>query len=173
MGKKGIYIATGIVFALLSATIVWQASTKTKIRYVNFVELYDNFGMKKELEEGFKKSQTSQMAKLDSAKAELSVLSQKLQAQHTVALEEEFTKKRQLFYYQQKSIEGSQEEQMMQYKEQILKRLKQYVAEYAKEKSIDVLLGQDEGFSNLYVHENLNVTTDLLKYVNEKYKGTK
>ncbi len=161
------------LLVLLIASVLYYQQSKTKIRYVNFIELYDSFNMKKELEEGFKKAQSVQVAKMDSLKAELSVLSQNLQGAHERSDEEVFEKKRQLYFYQQKSIEQEQEEQMLQYKDQIIKRLKLYVSDYSKEEGIDVLLGQDEGFSTLYAKESLNVTQDLLKYVNEKYKGTR
>lgn len=57
------------------------------------------------------------------------------------------------------------------YTENIWQNLNQYVADYAKEKDLDVVFGANGSGVLMYADSMLNKTDEVVQYVNSKYEG--
>lgn len=54
---------------------------------------------------------------------------------------------------------------------QIWSRIKSYSIEFSKEKKYQLIIGSDAKQNILFADENIDVTNELLNYINKKYEG--
>jgi Skp family chaperone for outer membrane proteins len=140
-----------------------------KTAYVEVSELYNTFEMKKEMEVKFQKTQKERERILDSMKVELNALSRSIELsdKKNAADITEFYKKRENLELKQEQFDADTEAMAEEFKSQIWKRLDQYIEEYGKSKNYDYLYGVDDS----YHKKGNDITEDLKKYLQEKYKG--
>ncbi|MCU0415791.1 MAG: OmpH family outer membrane protein [Cytophagaceae bacterium] len=53
----------------------------------------------------------------------------------------------------------------------IWSQINQYVSEFGKERDYDLIFGANGNGSIMYADSSLNITPEVLKYINEKYSG--
>ena len=89
---------------------------------------------------------------------------------------------------QKRAAELQQKEQELQYKQQtiaqglqtesgeemelILTKVKEQIAEYAKKNNLDFVLNTEDASTVVYAKEGYNITDQILKELNDKYKGS-
>ncbi|MDR2222687.1 MAG: OmpH family outer membrane protein [Flavobacteriaceae bacterium] len=89
---------------------------------------------------------------------------------------------------QQKGMELQKREQELQYKQQsllqglqvesakemdsVVKKVKGYIGDYAKKKNLDYVFNTEEASTIVYGKEQYNITEEILKELNAKYKGS-
>ncbi len=172
MKKKVIIIAFSVaVFCVLGSAIYLWVLPKTA--YVEVANLYDSFEMKKELETKFQKTQKEREKILDSLKTELSFISRKIEisGRKNTSEIEEFYKKRENIELKQQQFDEDTDAMAEEFKSQIWKRLNQYIDDYGKAKGYDYLYGVDNSYTFLYHKKGNDITEDLKKYVEQRYKG--
>lgn len=158
----------------LAATILFVLKKQKKIAYVNALELYDGFEMKKELEQSFIKVQSGRKAQLDSLELELRMLNAQLESSGSKSgLIQVFEIRRDSYLQKKQQFEEDNGLMQEQYNSNIRKQLNQYVADYGKEHNYDYLLGADGSGALMYAKETADVTKEVLSYINDKYKGIK
>lgn len=158
----------------LAATLLFVSKTQKKIAYVNALELYDGFEMKKELEQSFIKVQSGRKAQLDSLELELRMLNAQLESSGSKSgLIQVFEIRRDSYLQKKQQFEEDNGLMQEQYNSNIRKQLNQYVADYGKEHKYDYLLGADGSGALMYAKETADVTKEVLNYINDKYKGIK
>jgi outer membrane protein len=57
------------------------------------------------------------------------------------------------------------------YRNEINIQINKYVEEYAKENNYDVILGGNGSGNIMYLKNDINITDDVLVYINKKYNG--
>ena len=166
---KKIIIVTGSVIILAVIAVLFFKNTK-KTGYINTYELYDQFKLKKELEDKLKKTQLSRQSLLDSIKAKLQftignpALSDQERSEKASALKESY-------YMKEKQFDQENQAQVQQYDDQVWEQLNQYVKEYGKEKNYKYILGANGQGSLMYADEETEITKEVLEFVNNKYDG--
>ncbi|WP_278008810.1 OmpH family outer membrane protein [Flavobacterium gyeonganense] len=50
-------------------------------------------------------------------------------------------------------------------------RIKSYTAEFSKEKNYELVIGTDSKQDVLFADEKIDITNELLVYINKKYEG--
>lgn len=133
-----------------------------EIVYVDTVKLFDGFMMTKEMKRAGEKEYNSRKLIVDN-------IYSNLQSPTITASE-----KKELM---QQFIQGKEElEQFNQTfaSEQtikILSRIKSYTAEFSKDKNYQLVVGSDNKQTILFADEKIDITNELLTYLNKKYEG--
>lgn len=81
-------------------------------------------------------------------------------------------KERELFNYTQ-AIESKAQEEDNKMMQSVLNQVNSYVEEYGKKHGYDVILGTSTSGSVLFARKELDVTDEILKGLNESYRGKK
>lgn len=133
-----------------------------EIVYVDTVKLFDGFVMTKEMKRVGEKEFNSRKLVLDNLYSNLQ--SPTISASEKKELMEQF-------------IQGKEElEQFNQtfaaeQTTKIWSRIKSYTAEFSKDKNYQLVVGSDNKQAVLFADEKIDVTNDLLTYLNKKYEG--
>jgi outer membrane protein len=170
-----------IAILALSVTVLScnQSSTsgEYKTAYIDTSKLMEETTEAKDIEAKYK-------AKAEEMGAQLKVEATKLEGEKN-SFEASAQKNGQV-WAQQKYSELQQREQQLQYAQQgmlqqlqgesgkemdsLVTKLKKVFKEYGKEKGYDYIYGTGEAATVLYAKESYDITKDLLKIINDKYK---
>lgn len=169
--KKALVITIVIGSIITLASFVYQ--NKPKIVYVNTYSLYNEFKLKKELEEKLKKTQLSRKVLLDSIKAKIQMLSLKRFDKDEKDIEQKIVSLRDGYFTKEKQFNQESESQAQTYTDQVWEQLNQYIKDYGKENGYDYILGATGQGNLMYAVENKDVSKELIEYANIRYEGGK
>lgn len=133
-----------------------------KIVSVNNLKLFEEFKMTKEMKSIGNKEYSFKKIYLDSLYLKLQ--EQDLEKNTKEILMKEFVSKREEFdqFNQSFAVEES---------DKIWKRINSYAKEFAKNNGYKVVLGLENSREVLYTDESIDVTNELLFFINKKYEG--
>ena len=172
-----------IIAVIALSTILFscnQTSTSTAIKtaYIDTSKLMEESTEAKDIEAKYK-------AKAEEMGAELKVEGTKLEGEKN-SFQANAQKNGQV-WAQQKYAELQQREQQLQYAQQgmlqqlqgesgkemdsLVTKLKKVFKEYGKEKGFDYIYGTGEAATVLYAKDSYDITKDLTKIINDKYKA--
>lgn len=174
---KKIIAALALSAALISCN---QSGTSTALKtaYIDTSKLMEESTEAKDIEAKYKAKAAEMGAELkaEAAKFEAEAASFKKNAMANGQA-----------WAQQKGAELQQKEQQLQYAQQgmmqqlqgesgtemdsLVKKYKKMFKDYGKEKGYDYLLGTGEAATVLYAKDSYDVTKDVIKLVNDKYKS--
>lgn len=179
---KKIILAAAIVASLVSCNKTEQANNAVignNIVYIDSSKLLNEYEQAKDIEAKFK-AKSEQMGKeldteltkfrADVAYFEKNAQSKGMQwAQQTGAALQE--REQRLAYTQQAMLQQLQEESGKEM-DSLVKEIKDFIKEYGKSKGYDYILSTADGASTvLYSKEGQDITDEVLKLLNEKYKA--
>lgn len=179
---KKIILAAAIVTSLVSCNKTEQANNAVignNIVYIDSSKLLNEYEQAKDIEAKFK-AKSEQMGKeldteltkfrADVAYFEKNAQSKGMQwAQQTGAALQE--REQRLAYTQQAMLQQLQEESGKEM-DSLVKEIKDFIKEYGKSKGYDYILSTADGASTvLYSKEGQDITDEVLKLLNEKYKA--
>lgn len=179
LNKKSVWMSLAGVF--FSATVIVSCYSLRKpvsqTAYVDIGIIYNEFGLKKELETKYTNVQSTRKRIIDSLGLELTILSnrvkQNLASDLKDSIGQQFTAKQQEYMYRKQAFESDNDAVTEQYSAQIWKQLNQYITDYGKANGYDYIFGGDGSGSLMYAREGLNITDQVKTYVNQRYKGGK
>ena len=133
-----------------------------EIVYVDTAKLFDGFVMTKEMKRVGEKEFNSRKLVLDNLYSNLqsptiSASEKKELMQQLIQGKEELEQFNQTFATEQTT--------------KIWSRIKSYTAEFSKDKNYQLVVGSDNKQAVLFADEKIDVTNDLLIYLNKKYEG--
>lgn len=166
----------GIIGCATGAIALFISSASPKIAYVQSNELIYNYDGMKEAQQHFQKKQSVWQANLDTLQ---------LDFQRAVNLyNNEFPNLSHQEKQQREAQLRKQEEQLMQYErtlkekagdedqkmsQTLLNQINGYIKEYRDKHNYDVILGTTSEGSVLAGSDRINITQDILQYINTKY----
>lgn len=147
-------LTTYLFFALFSE--------KRVIVYVDSVKLFEGFKMTKEMKRVGEKEFNDRKLVLDNLYSSLqgssvSVLQKKELMQQFIQGKEELEQFNQTFASEQT--------------QKIWSRIRSYTSEFSKDQNYQLIVGSDNKQMVLFADEKIDVTNDLLTYLNKKYEG--
>lgn len=170
-------IALPLVISLMLVAGVWLLPgfflKREKLCYVNNEQLFNEFGMKLELEGQLRKAELSGKARLDSLKMDLDRLDRGLRSM-TKPTKEMAVHYEQLvgeIQYLESDLLHQNEELAAKMNTQIWNQLNQYIKEFAEEHQIDILFGTTAQGNLMFAASGYDVTLEAVRFVNERYKG--
>ena len=165
-----------ILSILLGSGLLIQTISKQqgalKTAYVTNAQLYAEFQLSKELDAQIKAVQLARQATLDSLSLPLDALEQKIIAK--TASEQDiqvFNRMSQAFNLKQQQFAEDNALMVQRSQEQIATQLNQYLEDFTKEQGYDYIFGATGAGSLMGAKEAYNVTDEVLRYANERYKG--
>lgn len=176
MDKKNNTLLIGLMAAVLGLGI-WVAylnATRSKIVFVDSVRLFEEYGMKKDLQKKLDIRKASVQKILDSMKIDLkvryeSMVRRKVKDGTPEAIE--YMKSEQIYFMKEKEYNEDIETASAEYTSQVWKQLNQYMKEYGDQNSIDFIFGAKGDGNLMHARPSVDVTEDVLKFVNAKYEG--
>ena len=173
--NKTIVIIGIILTGIFSAFAYYIKTAIPKTAYIDVKKVYNEFVLKKELESKLTNVQQTRKTIIDSLELQLKILSKQLEilTKRDEQKENVFTEKREEYLVKKKQFDEDNQAMTQQYSDQIMKQLNQYVQDYGKANSYTYIYGADGNGSMMYADDKHNITDEVIKFINEKYKGIK
>ncbi|MEP7265008.1 MAG: OmpH family outer membrane protein [Bacteroidota bacterium] len=164
-----------LAIVLVAAGVVYSIVTRPKSGYIDIHDVYQKFDLKKELEKKFISVRDERKKITDSLELGLKLMETKLRAMKSISDDQaaEFQTKREFFVQKAREFEEDNKQLSAQYDKEILDQLNQYVRDYGAAKGYDYIYGNDSNGSLMYGDKKLEITAEVLEYINAKYKGIK
>jgi outer membrane protein len=147
----------------LGTMLIYHKYVKQQTAYIDIKKVFNNFQMKKELEQRFKTAQVVRDKVLDSLQGNLRIISKILNGQKQSALNidenlvRQFEIRRNEYLKTKERLEEESASLSQKFDSQILERMTEYIMDYGKKNNYDFIYGADGNGS--------------LMYSNDKYKG--
>lgn len=172
--NKRIYIIAFITITFVAIGLfVFYKSSEEKTAYVDINKIFSEFTLKKELEVQLIKVKESRKAVIDSLEFGLKLLSKQIQSENQtnkdkIAL---FEVRREEFIQKKQQFEEDIDAVGKQYDKQIISQMNQYVKDYGNKNGYTYIFGADGSGFLMFSSEQKNITEEVKKYINDRYKG--
>ncbi len=163
-------IKTLVLILLAAAVVVLFYTTfrsHKKLGYIATAKVFDEFSLKKEMENDLKKVQTSRQAYLDSLK----LIVQTLAGGAAKDNDSKISEYKKMYLIKEEQFNQENESVLRSYNDKVWKQLNQYVEDFGKENGYDYLFGTSGQGNLMYAAEGDNVTDAVIDYINKKYNG--
>lgn len=137
---------------------------KNSVVYADNVKLFDGFQMTKEMKRVGEKEFNARKLIVDSLYAE---------TQRADVSEAEKARLVQQFVQNRDQLEQFGQQFASEEAAKIWSRIKSYTETFAAENGYELIVGSDERKTVLYADESVDITPELIHYINTKYEGLK
>lgn len=168
---RKLYLIFLAVIVCLVAMLLWPEQRKSG--YVNIQEVFNQFEYTKQLKREFDIVRSARQNKLDSLNFELKVLAQKLQTGKNNELAASFEVKRKDYLYSKEMFEEDNQALSEKYDDQIHNQMQSYIVDFGKDNNYDYVFGTEELGAVLFAREQFNLTDEVVKYINKRFKAKK
>ncbi len=168
--KKWIGISALIVILVVAAGFMFNK--RASIAYVDLRYLFDNFEYTKELKTDMLRVQGARQKVLDSMEFELKIISKELDANKREDLKRKFEVKKDDLIVARRRFEEDNLALTDQFDKKILTQLNQFVQDYGKDHGYSMIIGTEGSGNVMYAKEDLDISKDVLKFINNRFKGT-
>jgi len=172
---KAIVIGAVISSVISIGGLCYVYKTQPKVAFVRVGYLYDNFDYKKELEAKLDNVAQSRKSITDSLEFKLKLLLKRIQENKKKDDKQigEFNDQKQSYLMKKQQFDDDNQDMSKRYTDEIMKQLNQYVQDYGKANGYTYIFGAEGNGSIMSADDKNDITTTVLDYVNEKYKGKK
>lgn len=158
------FINSAVIALLLCAFSFNHFFNSEEVVYVDNIKIFDGFNMTKEMKKVGEKEFNTRKAILDSLYAKL---------QSNTISEAEKKAMMPQFIQGKEELEQFNQNFALQETEKIWKRINSYVTEFSSENNYKIIIGSENKRDVLYANEKVDITIDLIYYLNNKYEGIK
>lgn len=151
----------GLVLIGIIGYLYYEVHQLKKMAMIDVIRLFNEFDMKKDLEEVEKLRLSKLRKEVDSFENVITIIQQSKKTPDKLLIEQYSSSK---FIFEEEYKNGNQT-----LNEQIWKRLNPLLDEYGKQKGFNLLIGANGMGTVLYHTEYFDVTSDALEFVNKKY----
>lgn len=174
MQKNTILLIVNTVLVLgVIAYLLITSPKKEQLAYLELTKIYSEFSMKKELEAKLRSVQLKRQNILDSLKLDLKMLSREIENGSPNDKEKLmlFAEKKEAYYELDKKFMEDNENTAKMFDEQIFTQINQYTKDFGVKNNYTIIFGADGSGNLMYAKDALNITDEVKKYVNQRYKG--
>lgn len=156
---------TTLLLCCLTGVIVWFINVRSmkKIAVVDAVRLFDSYNMKKDLENGAK-------AKLEADSRQMDSASNKLKMAQAIRNDTAIRTWTNACIFLKQQLQNDYSKTNRDINTQVWKRLNPVINDYGKLKGFHLIIGANGMGTVLYDDSYLDVTDDMIKYVNKRYE---
>lgn len=153
-----------LLYSILAAvTSCGEKSDSSKIVFMNNVRVFEEFAMKKDYDKKMESELSPEANHLDSLETNINAIG-------NTADTLELFRLRKTYYVSQQQYEQKYQTLSTQYTKEVNDRLNEYVKSYAEKNGVEIVLGSGGQGNVMYVKDALDVTDDLIKYINTAYE---
>ena len=159
-------IINGLLSIVLLGLVafLWLNCSKKDIVYIDNIQLFEGFNMSKDLQKINSQKLTAGKKKMDSLFNIYSIFREQKNEEKTKELSTQLR-------LQDQELRQMKEVLAQELNQKVWKRLNQYVKEYAENKKYLIVLGTQGNGNVMFGKEQVDITEDILIYVNNKYEG--
>jgi len=172
---KTIFLIIVIIAAVTANYFINKHQFEKNYAWLDLNKVYNEFTMKKDLEKQYTVVESQRKKILDSLELDLKLLASRFASLNDKDKDEkaiEFQQKKQQYLLRKQEFDEDNEQLKTDYNQQVLKQINQYTKEYAIKKEYAIVLGAEGSGTLMYANESINITKDVLKFINNRYKGT-
>ena len=172
-GNGAIGVTIALAALILGGIAVYGSYFKHKVAYVELQEVFNEFEMTKQYKGKLEAVVMSRKSIADSLELSLTAQSKSF----TTASDRNSPQVQRFLYekeYYMERMKQFQEDNIalkQKYDLEINKQINQYVKEYGEKNNYEFIYGADGSGVLMYAEEKLNRTEEVIKYINERYKG--
>jgi outer membrane protein len=171
---KPVILFSGVNLLIVFGAVLYIKSTSPKFAYVKVTDVYNGFQLKKELEADYTHISQSQKLSLDSLTVQLKTLGNEISMKTASENDQKlYAIKRNEYLLKNKQISDANSTLTDKYDSEIWKQLNQYVNDFGKQHHYTFLIGASGTGNLMHADDSYDVTAEVIKYVNERYKGEK
>jgi outer membrane protein len=159
------------IFFILSLFAVYNRFVEKKTGYLDATMVFQDFKMKKQLEQEFMSIESQRKNELDSLELRLKLLGSQIEQNATAELRKNYSLQENNYYQKREEYAEINEMLMNKYNAQIWQRINQYAKEFGNQNNYTYIFGLTGNQGLLYAKENENITTSFLQFINDKYDG--
>ena len=152
-----------IIALLLFVGFNMLNGNKTEIVYVDNIRLFNAFNMTKEIRSIKERKITNQNRVLDSIYSIYQDIDDK-ESGDAKTLQSKISKSN-------KTLQDLQSNYTNNIPSQVWVRLNSYLKEYGKQQNLKIIFGTSGNGNIMFAEENINITEQLIEYINERYEG--
>lgn len=153
-----------LTFLIIGLFLFMLFATNNRIVYVDNNKLFDGFTMTKEMKRVGEKE-------FNARKKGLDLLYSKLQSQ--TILDEDKKAIMQQFIHGKEELEQFNQSFATEESSKIWSRIHGYTADFSQENKYQLIIGSQNKQAVLFADENVDITNELITYINKKYEGIK
>ena len=168
MKNKKIQII-GLIVILLAiiSFLLFSKNKKDVIVYADMDVLYEKFELAQQYNRKVESFHQASQIVLDSIETEINALIKYNSSPYLVQA------KKEQYFTKRNEFEQSYQNQATQYSEKVMKQLTQYINEFSEEKGYSYVLSKQQKGQVLYADDKNDITSELLIFCNNRYKGIK
>ena len=165
-----------IVFYFVSVLTLFlvSCSSSPSVVYMNIERVFNEFTLKEDLLTEFEVVKNKRQAITDSLRLSLKakyneisqLKDQKLKEKSVLA----FKDQEQYYYDMMEEYKDMNSKLMNQYDAQILKRMNEFVQQFGKDHSYELILGSKGDGNIMYAVDGKDVTSEVILYINKKFE---
>lgn len=162
--KKDILLVVSLLFSITSILVALNSMfpSSQKIVYVDNMKLFDSFNMTKEMKKIGEQQFNKQKLEMDSLYLKI----QKSSPENKENLTRQYIGLKQ-------NLEQFNQNFAFEESQKIWQRLHSYIESFSSEKNYKLIIGSDKKQDVLFAHKEVDITNELISYVNSKYEGIK
>jgi outer membrane protein len=153
-----------LIIGLLLFFFIGESSNQSDIVYMDNFRVFENFQLKKDYDKLLEKELIQESQSVDSMGMSLT----KLIEQGKLS-EEEVNNRKASYFEIQKNLEGKFETLSKDYTAKVYERLNEYIKTFGKENKYKLILGANGQGNVMYSDEQIDITDDLIEFINKKY----
>ncbi len=163
LGALIIIILGGMILGYIDLS---QKINNTGTAVINMEDLYLSFELTKELEKKYKKLSKDRNIAIDSLDKIIKTLQY-----NKIMPQDKIVQKLQVTSYNRATLQQQNENTKLELEQQIWNQLNQYLNEFGQQQTNSIILGAQGNGNIIYAGELVDVTTEAIKFVNNKYQG--
>lgn len=153
--------------------IGWSNYHHKKYAYIELKKVFDEFEMSKQYNNKLEATLSRRKLISDSMEVNLKAAARLLATKNIKSGPEadEFIMNKETYLEKRKQFEEDNNALRQQYNTEITKQLNQYIRDYGEKNKYELVLGADGSGGIMYAEDKLNVTEEVIKYINARYQG--
>lgn len=164
-------IVLSFIAVVLALYAIYELSVQQRTGYVDIEVVFDSFSMKKELQKKYISEIQPEQQSIDSLRQLIVYLEQEYNNKPTAELGNKIQTAFNAFQEREERFKKRSEDLKFKYDEQVQKRLKQYLIEFAEGENMSLLFSTMQGNTVIYGRESFDYTQQAIVFANENYLG--
>lgn len=156
-----VILITGLYFVLKSGN---DSGAENKVVFIENIKVFENFQMKKDYDKMIEKDLMIESVSIDSLGKSVNDIV------NSTSMDKKLIEAKKAQYFSAKQAFDNKFAQLSkEYTAQVYERLNIYLKEYGKKKGLKLILGSNGEGNVMYVEKGVDVTEDVISYINNKY----
>lgn len=146
---------------------------KKKLGYIDVQKVFNEFDLKKELQQKYHSKMEGKKKMIDSLGFELQKKGVELESSSKPEQQavNNFIGKRKLYMELVKQYDEEDQKLNSDYDNQIISQMNQYIIDFGKNNGYDLIFGSMANGNIMHADEGLDLTNEVIVYINKKYAG--